>query len=694
MPKHVLLTDAERNSLFAIPSDRDELARHYLLSQADIELIGKRRKPQNKFGVALQLSLLRHPGFTLAQVIEQFEKTPAQLMVFIAEQLFLSPSVLGNYASREQTMTDHALNIMDFLNLRPPIREDIPAMIAMAADAAFGTDKGCEIVDGLLGSIRQQKIALPNISTIERVAIAGRARARKQAYHAMSIVLSPEQLAVIDNIFDENPDQNMSYLSWLKAMPVAVKPDHIREILARLQFVRSIEIDPTVAENVHINRYRQFVSEGRASASYMIERYISSRRRAIVIAFLIDVEARLTDAAIEMADKLIGSMFTRARNAQTRRYAATAKDVSRLMKLFRGTIDALSEAIEDEGDPYELIEAQVGWANLVRVREEVHQIAETSNEDPLLVAADRFATLRKFTPQLIEALEFKAGRASAKTVAALEVLKQINRSGKREIPVDAPMPFKKEWQKLIVGDDGKINRRLYETATFAHLRNKLRSGDVWVEGSSAYRRFDSYLLAASDKATLEQAKIKGSADTWIREKAQELDWRLKRFAHRLKTKKLEGVVYTDGKLQITPVKAVQLPQADALGDQINAMMPPIRITELLHEVARETGFLSAFTNLRTGEQCPNESALLAAILADATNLGIARMAAASQGITRDQLIWTQDAYVRDECYRTALANIIDSHHKLPISQVWGTGTTSSSDGQFFVAQSAVQAAVT
>lgn len=67
------------------------------------------------------------------------------------------------------------------------------------------------------------------------------------------------------------------------------------------------------------------------------------------------------------------------------------------------------------------------------------------------------------------------------------------------------------------------------------------------------------------------------------------------------------------------------------------MMPRIRITELLHEVARETGFMTAFTNLRTGETCPNENALLAAILADATNLGLSRMAAASQGVTRDQL---------------------------------------------------------
>src|SRR3546814_6653864 len=78
------------------------------------------------------------------------------------------------------------------------------------------------------------------------------------------------------------------------------------------------------------------------------------------------------------------------------------------------------------------------------------------------------------------------------------------------------------------------------------------------------------------------------------------------------------------------------------------MMPRIRITELLHEVAQETGFLAAFTNLRTGEPCPNENALLATILADATNLGLSRMAAASQGVTRDQLLWTHDAYIRDD----------------------------------------------
>lgn len=75
--------------------------------------------------------------------------------------------------------------------------------------------------------------------------------------------------------------------------------------------------------------------------------------------------------------------------------------------------------------------------------------------------------------------------------------------------------------------------------------------------------------------------------------------------------------------------------------------------------------------------------MLAAILADATNLGLTRMAAASPGVTRDQLIWIADAYIRPETYQAALARIINAHHALPIAAIWGDGTTSSSDGQFF-----------
>ena len=325
----------------------------------------------------------------------------------------------------------------------------------------------------------------------------------------------------------------------------------------------------------------------------------------------------------------------------------------------------------------------VGWAKLLRVRGEVADLANLAEEDPLLRAADRWKTLHKFAPDLIEALEFRAARADDPMLAAMQLLHRAEPVRQARDTPDAPMPFRKAWRRLVL-DGGQPNRRLYETAVLATLRDKLRSGDIWVERSSSYRRFDSYLLPApAVPAVAAELGLPATADEWLSTRGAELDRRLKRFARRLQRGTLEGVEFRDGRLQVSPVKATATPEARAFADGIEAMLPRVRITELLHEVNRATGFASAFTNLRTGERCDDENALLAAILADATNLGLGRMAAASHGVTRDKLIWTADAYIRPETYKAALARIIDAHHALPIATIWGDGSTSSSDRQFF-----------
>ena len=351
------------------------------------------------------------------------------------------------------------------------------------------------------------------------------------------------------------------------------------------------------------------------------------------------------------------------------------------MRLFRGTIDALSGALENDADPIEAIDESVGWATLLKVRHEVAAIAETAGEDPLIVAVDRYATLRKFAPALIEALEFQAGRGSARTIAAIRILRELNRSGKRDVPPDAPMPFKKEWRKLVIGADGKINRRLYETATLAHLRNKLRSGDVWVERSSAYRRFHSYLLPGSAAAPIASALgLPATADEWLDQRGKELNWRLKWFSQRLKRNHLEGVSFIDGRLAITPVRAAAPAEAEAFADRLDAMMPRIRVTEFLHEVARETGVLSSFTNLRTGRSAPTKTRCW-------------RRSSPTRPISVSPE-WLQPVRaspaISSSGPRTPISARVPimrlsppSSMLITVCAVWGDGTTSSSDGQFF-----------
>jgi TnpA family transposase len=113
------------------------------------------------------------------------------------------------------------------------------------------------------------------------------------------------------------------------------------------------------------------------------------------------------------------------------------------------------------------------------------------------------------------------------------------------------------------------------------------------------------------------------------------------------------------------------------------LMPRIKITDLLVEVDRWTGFSECFTHHRSGRAADDRPALLTAVLADGINLGLTRMSEACRGATLRQLAWIHDWHVREECYAAALARIIDAHRALPLAWAWGDGSTSSSDGQFF-----------
>jgi TnpA family transposase len=674
-----LLSDDERRLLLGVPHDPDELVRRYGFTEADRDLLEDRRGDPNRLGFAVQLALLRHPGMGLAQMEEPIDA----LIGWLAARLDIPAEAFDDYARRPQTLTDHARVLAAALGMRPPIAADLPFMIEAAAQAARDTDRGHPIVAGLIAALRADGIILPAPAVLERAALAGRARARKRAADALLAGLTPAQISRCDELLVVEPDPRVTRFAWLKDFPTAPKADHIRELVERLRFVRGIGLPTAAAAQVSGERFRQFVREGQLSDAHQIERLAAPRRRATLVAVLVDLEARLTDAVLDMADKLVGTMFVRAKNAREKRIIADTREVGRLMRLFHGTIDALKTARESGRDGLAVIDETVGWPKLLGVHDKVRDLADLTEEDPLIRAADRYMTLRRFAPALIEALDFRAARGQDPMLAAIRLLRDLNRTGRRDIPPDAPMPFRKEWKQLIL-DGGKPNRRRYETAVFAGLRDKLRSGDIWVEQSSDYRRFDHYLLP-SDAVPPVAADLglSATADQWLAARGRELDRRLKRFSQRLQRGELDGVEMRNDRLHITPVKAATPPEAGVLADRLDAMLPPVRITELLHEVNRMTGFTDAFTNLRTGEVCGNGNALLAAILADASNLGLTRMAAASRGVTRDQLIWTAGAHIRPETYKAALARIIDAHHALPIAAVWGGGTTSSSDGQFF-----------
>ena len=74
---------------------------------------------------------------------------------------------------------------------------------------------------------------------------------------------------------------------------------------------------------------------------------------------------------------------------------------------------------------------------------------------------------------------------------------------------------------------------------------------------------------------------------------------------------------------------------------------------------------------------------MAGLLAEGLNLGLTRMAEACSIASLSQLAWTSDWHIREETYALALRRLVNQQQREPFAALFGDGTTSSSDGQFF-----------
>ena len=680
MARRRLLTGDERRRLFDPPVQETAIIGHYTLSAEDVELVGRRYGPANRLGLAAQIALMRHPGFGLQPEIG----LPDVILQYLAAQLFVDPSSFSAYGQRAQTRTDHADLVARYLGIRPFRRGDLALALNLPAQAAEYTDRGEPIVRALMVGLKGERFILPSGDTLERAGLAGRARARKAAAAAIVEGLSSAELTRLDELVINNPEFGMTPRAWLRNFEEAPTAANINGLLERLRYVRGIGIHPVVGGAIPEFRFAQFVREGGVAPAFLLSDYSVNRRRATLTAAVIDLEARLADAAIQMFDRLIGGMFTRARRGRERRYQDSIQSVGQLMRLFGATITALDEAVQNGGDPLELIDEAVGWHRLVAAKAQVDALADLAGEDALVTATERYATLRRFSPAFLDAFTFKASGTGTALIKAIDVIRDANTRKSRDLPDGVPLPFpNRQWKRLIT-ESGRIDRRRYEIAIMATLRDRLRAGDVWIEGTRNYQRFDAYLLGRRDAAKVADVlPFDSNAASYLADRARNLDWRLRRFAKQLKTNKLEGVSLERDRLKLQQMPPVTPPEAEALDRKLDTLLPRVRITELLLEVAERTGFLNAFRDLRSGKEHDNPSTVLAAILADGTNLGLERMANASEGVSYAQLAWTHNWYLSPENYQAALAMIISAHHELPFARHWGAGTSSSSDGQFF-----------
>lgn len=240
MSTRALLSIEQRDRLFAIPVERAEMARHYVLGAEDLKLIGSKRRAPNRLGFAVQLCLLRYPGHGLGP-----GEYPHELLVaFVAEQLSVAPSAFAEYATRDQTRREHAFELQRVLGIQRFGFAAWRNCLRIGAEAAWATDRGEPIIVAMLDHLRRSSTIIPAPYVLERIGLAARVRARRRVFEVISSGLTDEKRQAMDALLANDPEVGRSrFAAWLRDCPESPAPSNMIELLDRLDFVRTIGVD-------------------------------------------------------------------------------------------------------------------------------------------------------------------------------------------------------------------------------------------------------------------------------------------------------------------------------------------------------------------------------------------------------------------------------------------------------------------
>jgi TnpA family transposase len=685
MPRRSVLTSAQVATLLALPDIEMEIARQYTLDARDLTIIRQRRGAHNRLGFALQLCYLRYPG----QALGPDTVPPTGLLTFVARQLGVSPEAWDDYAQRDETRREHALDVQAVFGYRPFTVMEYRRRRGMLTELALQTNKGLVIAQELLETLRTDRIIVSPARVIDRCCAEALARGTRLFYRRLIDGLGAAQRQQLEALLLPREETRTLLLTWLRQPPGEAKARNILTHLDRLQALRSVGLPADLERAVHQSRLTQLAREGAQMSPQHLRNLEDVRRYATLVAVLLDSQATVIDQILDMHDRVIGKLFADAKRKHRDAFHDQGQAINDQVRLYTRVGHALISARETGADPFAAIEQVVPWETFTRSIVEAERLAQSAEFDSLPLVADGYPQVRRYAPRFLESFAFKAAPAAQKILDGVNTLKAMYQANARAVPQGASTDFVKPgWEHHVFEEGGGIDRRFYELCALAELKNALRAGDIWVSGSRQFKDFEDYLLPQARMRVLREsgelpAALATDGEHYLHDRLALLSEQLQEVDQLAASGALPDAEIADELLKVKPLTKTVPEEAERLEEEIYASVPHLKITELLLEVDQWTNFTQHFTHLREDTPAKDRSMLLTVILADALNLGLTKMVEACPGSTLSKLDTLRAWHIRDETYTQGLAELVNTQHRTPFAAHWGAGTTSSSDGQHF-----------
>ena len=441
---------------------------------------------------------------------------------------------------------------------------------------------------------------------------------------------------------------------------------NLSELFDKIEALKSLDVHRYELP-FPLERQRYYATRMRRRFPQRFKALSSARRTLELTGFLRVTLMDLVDTVFSQVDKRISERWSTARQVAERQRAEKAHAAW-------AALQALHETLHDT----QLSDRQAR-ANACAL---VNPLMEAAPRPRAALTREALASDPKIRPLLraLMALDFEAAPDHPVRLA-LDQLRLLYDTRKRELPTEVDVPVPPRWQSLVDDPDRKRALGALEAATLYTLRRSLRNGSVSVAYSFAYRSRESLLIPDE-----EWEKNKGKYY-----KALGLPRSPEKFLDKLTAQLQSGLVSLDeavraGELDIEE-ETIHLPRitpesppkgirrvAKAMFDTIGSVQFP----DLLLEIDSHTHFSWQLLG-RAPKTERNLLALYGALIAQGSELGAARVALMLPNVPMKDIIQAMQLLEEDGALAKANAVVLAFLRRHPIVTHWGDGTFASSD---------------
>ncbi len=657
------------------------IIKHWTLSEEDKNEI-KSVKVEFRIYLSIQLCSLRSRG----KFIQYCNDIPAEVINYLTKQLLLPPTLVVNEPYRKATITEHRQKLLSYLKFDKYEGLMVTGFESWLESEARQGKLPNELNSDAQAFLLKNKIVLPGKSVLDRTIISVCNKVHSEMFENIYNNLPSDLKEHIDNSLVTTNDSK-SYFNRLKQYPPSATATSINLYLQLYSKLGSFNLE-RINSNFINSKFLEYIFKlAKNYNSRDIKRFNEHKRYALMLCFLIESKKYLLDNLIKMHDQFMQEMLRKCRNAYENRFKQTRKSHRKDIDYMIELSDFLLSIRNDKNISSESIFCKIQETKLVEHRDNLESYKSLDENGLSDIILRRYPNFRKYFSNFIN-LPFKVESGSEYLLECISVIRDLDSGKLKSLPSDIHYKFVSKDLSSRLKDNNKINRNAWELSVAIEMREKLRSGDLYLAESRQYIPFWNMMV---DDLTWDN--IKGQAHSELGIPAQEtiksdmiinFNNKLRKYLNSWDNDDFASIINGQLKLRRKD-KLIVSDEVERIQKIIESNLTPIRIEQLLIEIDKITGFSKFFTPVQGHKSRPDNfyKTLIAAIISQATNLGIQATSASVPGITVDMLRHVIGTYINEENINQASAEIVRHHHNHPLSSTQGGGNISSSDSQRF-----------